>query len=339
MMRRLALHAAMSAVIAWMLLSVGCASLPDAAVSEIGDGVSSESASCFALQEAMSLLDVEKNDERVLLLTNAGYARPDGRGTEPFADAATAVSGCSIGKRSLYFIHTPSTAPFWFALFHRDTRQIVFGKWVDDAYESQVIEAPPDLLDRPDAWKAANAGPVRGSLFQILSVANAWAQGADPLLLKCAEFHNHCCGGVTAGYLAGRYIQTNLPLRAGERYVFVSASPACAMDALQVMFDTTAGKQGMFTGATDADTLSKYTVGDARPLTLVMRVNEGDDTCDGLFLGFAWLRTGQKSKLWNAAEVEKLDCVKVLKRFSGPASLARELSASGSDPYALVWDE
>ena len=159
------------------------------------------------------------------------------------------------------------------------------------------------------------------------------------MLLKCAEFHNHCCGGVTAGYLAGRYIQTNLPLRGDEEYVFVTASPSCAMDALQVMFDATAGKKGMFSTRAEADVVSEYTVDDARPLTVVLRVSESADTCDGLLLGFAWDRTNQKSKLWNVAEVSDLECVRVLKRVSGSASLATTLFTTGSDPYELIWDE
>jgi formylmethanofuran dehydrogenase subunit E-like metal-binding protein len=323
-----------AATFAALLLSVSCASATSPAASKL-----LHEPAARALEEGMAELEVSKGDARVLLMTNAGYARPGGRGTEFFADVATEVSGCSIGKGNLHFLHSPATAPLWFSLYRRDTRRAFFGRWREGAFESRVLELDPALLTDPDAWAAANSGPVRGSLFSILSFSNAWAQGADPLLLKCAEFHNHCCGGVTAGYLTGRYIQANLPLRDGEEYVFVTASPSCAMDALQVMFDATAGKKGMFSTKADAEDLSDFAVGDARPLTLVMRVNEKADTCDGLLVGFAWGRTGQASKLWNVAEVQERDCVTVLKRFSGPASLARASYLTGVDPYDAVWEE
>jgi hypothetical protein len=141
---------------------------------------------------------------------------------------------------------------------------------------------------------------------------------------------------VTAGYLTGKYILANLPLRQGERYQFVTASPSCAMDALQVMFDATAGKKGMFSTRADEIDLLEHTVDDARPLTIVIRVNQRAGTCDGMLLGFAWDRTGQTSKIWNVAEVEKLDCVKVLRRFQGDAALARRLSETEADPYAMI---
>jgi formylmethanofuran dehydrogenase subunit E len=294
-------------------------------------------ASADALADALRQLDVPRGDERLLVLTNAGYARTSDGGTDSFADVATGVTGCSVGKRSLLFLHSPSTAGLWFAVFRRDTRATVFATWKDGAFESQTLVADPGLLDRPDHWREANSGPVRGTLFPIVSVSHAWAQGADPRLLKCAEFHNHCCGGVTAGYLTARYVQEHFPLRPGERYVFVTGSPSCAMDAIQVMFDATTGKHGVFATAVDEDSLEAYVVDDAKPLTLVMRVNRREDACDGLFLGFAWYDTGQGTKLWNVAEVERADCVRVLKRFSGDADLVASLTAPGTDPYARVW--
>ena len=50
-------------------------------------------------------------------------------------------------------------------------------------------------------------------------------------------------------------------------------------------------------------------------------------------------RTNQTSRLWNVAEVEKLECVEVLERVSGDASLATVLGSTGADPYGLIWDE
>jgi hypothetical protein len=105
------------------------------------------------------------------------------------------------------------------------------------------------------------------------------------------------------------------------------------------MFGATTGKKGMFSTKADPDEVSEYAADGVRPLTLVMRVDDEADTCDGLLLGFAWERTEQTGKLWNVAEVERLDCVKVLKRFSGPAHLARVPPMTGMNPYEVVWHE
>ena len=326
MRRSLAVGLHRMALAAVLILSANCAST---AVPETPTDRSAR----IALETGLAKLGADRGDERLLLLTNAGYARPNGRGTESFADVATRVTGCSIGRRSLYFLHSPATADLWFALFRRDTRQAFFGRRQGDEFATQELVLNPELVSDRGAWGIANEGPVRGSLYGILSFSNAWAQGADPLLLKCAEFHNHCCGGVTAGYLTGRYIQREFPLRPGEEYVFVTASPSCAMDALQVMFDATTGKKGMFSTRASVDRLAEHGTEDARPLTLVLRVNERADTCDGLLLGFAWERTPQRTRLWDIAEVERQDCVRVLKRISGDAALATDLAATGTDPY------
>lgn len=297
------------------------------------NGAAPRSPAHLALTEALSTLDAKRGDKGLLVLTNASYAAANGKGTAGFTETATEITGCSTGQGSLRVLHTPMTAPLWFAVTRRDTARMVFCVRTGSAFERQVFDATPELLSRGEEREKVSAGPVGRTLFRLVSFRHAWAQGADWELLKCAEFHNHCCGGVTAGYLAGKHIQAHLPLRAGERYVFVTASPSCAMDALQVMFDATTGKKGMFSSRTDT---SSYEVDGARPLTLVLRVNDAADRCEGILLGFAWEKTGQTSKLWNLEEVKQRDCVRELKRFSGPATLARSLVETGADPYALI---
>lgn len=304
------------------------------AESKNENGAALRSPAHLALAEALSTLEAKRGDEGLLVLTNAGYAAANGKCTAGFIETAAEVTGCSSGNGSLHVLHTRMTAPLWFAVTRRDAARMVFCVRTEDAFERQVFNATPELLSRAEERKKVAAGPVGSTLFRLVSFRNAWAQGADWELLKCAEFHNHCCGGVSAGYLAGKHIQAHFPLRARERYVFVTASPSCAMDALQVMFDATTGKKGMFSSRADT---SAYEVDGARPLTIVLRVNDDADRCEGILLGFAWEKTGQTSKLWNLEEVKQRNCVRELKRFSGTASLARSLMETGADPYALIW--
>ena len=72
----------------------------------------------------------------------------------------------------------------------------------------------------------------------------------------------------------------------------------------------------MFSTKAAPGDVAKYAADGVRPLTLVMRVNDEADTCEGLLLGFAWERTGPTGKLWNVAEVAKLGL-----RRQGPEAL------------------
>jgi formylmethanofuran dehydrogenase subunit E-like metal-binding protein len=63
--------------------------------------------------------------------------------------------------------------------------------------------------------------------------------------LNCAELHNHICPGLTSGYLMAHYILRHYPLKSGEKYTIVACPVWCKEDALQVLLDCTAGKQGL----------------------------------------------------------------------------------------------
>ncbi len=291
------------------------------------------------LSKAMSDLGLEKGDPRALVLTNAGYGKIDGKTTEAFADAVPSVSGCSIGKRSLFFLHTPISAPFWFALYRRDTGDLAFCSWTGGKFEVQKIKAKSELLADRKAMSQAATGTAARFFFQILSFADAWKQGVEWDLLKCAEFHNHRCGGVTGGYLAGKYILSKFPLREGEHYVFVTTAPACPIDAIQVMFDATAGKKKLFSTRMSDDEAAKYEVDGVRPMVIVMRVNDLTDACEGLVLGLSRGAFRGEAAASKDGDRDELECVKVLKAFSGDSTLAAKLAETGSNPCAVVWGE
>ena len=211
-------HATIAAVLALAGAFPGCLS------SEPSGGGSSGSAggqaaasemrpSALALASAMEALGLSKNAPGLLVLTNAGFGNQDGRTTEEFPDVVTEVTGCSAGRRTLLCVHTPAAAPLWFAAFGRESRKMVFSSWSGGRFESELLDAKAGILEDEGAMKAASAGLAGRRFFQVMSISEAWAEGADWELLKCAEFHNHCCGGVTSGYLAGKYIMANLPLR------------------------------------------------------------------------------------------------------------------------------
>lgn len=69
-------------------------------------------------------------------------------------------------------------------------------------------------------------------------------EGFSEDLRRCVAFHGHLCPGLTYGYLVSRRALEMLSLgRSGdEEVVAISENDTCAIDALQVMLGTTAGK-------------------------------------------------------------------------------------------------
>lgn len=315
-----------------------------------------------ALSKALAEMGVPKEDKNLLILTNAGYGQIGPQTTEAFLDVAQDVTGCSPGRRSLLAIHTSIQEPFWCALYRKGTGKLVFFKWTGKGFENQSIDAPPEKILTPEGWKAASSGLIGQRLFSVASISVTWAVEPPWSLLLAATFHDHFCPGVNSGYIAGQYVMEKLPLGAGDQYVFVTAPGKCAADALQVMFNTTAGKTSGYTMAISDKELEKYAKDGVPPSIVAMRVNKMSDTCEGRVLGFNWNKayvdTGVKAEemapqggpanpmFWVARakmsrELARLPKDKLLgyiaevKGFSGKAAFADKVA--GGDPYAVVW--
>lgn len=63
-------------------------------------------------------------------------------------------------------------------------------------------------------------------------------------LVKCIDFHGHLCPGLVYGYIVGREAKKilNISRAVDEEIVAICENDSCAVDALQVMLGTTAGK-------------------------------------------------------------------------------------------------
>jgi formylmethanofuran dehydrogenase subunit E-like metal-binding protein len=316
-----------------------------------------------ALAGAMTEIGLPKGDRNLLVLTNAGYGRMGSHTTEAFLDIAREVSGCTMGKRSLLAVHSSVAEPLWISVYRKDTGKLVFFKWTGASFEHQVIDASPPAILTPEGWKAVSSGLIGQKAFSVLSISLTWAVEPPWPLLLAATFHDHFCPGVNSGYIAGRYLMENMPLGAGDRYVFVTAPGKCAADALQVMFNTTAGKGSAYTMDVGNETLAKYASNGTQPSIIAMRVNNQSDVCIGKVLGFDWSKayvdTGVKAeemapkggpgnpmfwiarvkmskKLARMPDQQLFTYLAELKSFSGKAGLAEKVA--GGDPYAVVWN-
>jgi hypothetical protein len=203
---------------------------------------------------------------------------------------------------------------------------------------------------------------VGENLFQVVSFSLVWSADAAWGLLRSAQLHNHLCPGVNAGYVLARYVQQHFPLEPSENYTFLAAPPACPVDGVPAVLDATAGKRCMYAVQVSEQSLSER-FGDLRPTLIVMRSNPEADTCRGTVLGFDYEENCKKLGMeysdfsplggksnplffisrakaaWKMAAApmeQKLDCVRVLRRFSGNDDLVGEIVSAGTDPYAVI---
>ena len=163
-----------------------------------------------------------------------------------------------------------------------------------------MLEASPEKILTPEAWKTAAAGLVGQNLFSVVSISLTWAVNPPWPLLLASTFHDHFCPGVNAGYVIGEYCRDKMALGPGEQYLFVTAPALCPADALQVMFNTTAGKSSGYAKYISPALSAKYENDKVQPITIALRVNRKADVCEGIIFGFDWNRaygdTGVKAE-------------------------------------------
>lgn len=193
-----------------------------------------------AVAAGLQSLSLKKGDPSLCVLSNAECV------DHGAIDMLQGLTGCSLGKGNLLFYHCPAGRPLKVALFRRDTRAAcVLTALNDGKIERVQLIIGPEQTSRPDTWKeiSAKLGPDAA----MVGILNAWADGAPYDLLKCVEFHNHFCPGVTSGYLLAKYIQARWPLSGQQAYLYIAAPMWCKEDGIQVLLDLTAGKHGIIT--------------------------------------------------------------------------------------------
>jgi formylmethanofuran dehydrogenase subunit E len=78
----------------------------------------------------------------------------------------------------------------------------------------------------------------------VNQISSANDQELPEDLRRCVAFHGHLCPGLVYGYLVARQAAERLELHRSqdEEVVVISENDTCAVDALQVLLGTTAGK-------------------------------------------------------------------------------------------------
>jgi formylmethanofuran dehydrogenase subunit E-like metal-binding protein len=206
------------------------------------------------IQNGMQDLKIQKGSPALLALTDATYVKVNGKTSEGYADMIQEATGCTVGKGNLLFFHRPVTYPLKVVLFKKDTKETVVITYDGEKTGTISLIMDGDKATKPDGWKQIQK--EIGSLsdtFSMVTVTDAWAKGAPYDFLRCCEFHNHLCPGISTGYQIVQFILERYPLKKAESYIWIACPPWCKDDALQILLDLTPGKRSLFAKQLTAD--------------------------------------------------------------------------------------
>ncbi|MFP4259252.1 MAG: FmdE family protein [Desulfovermiculus sp.] len=218
-----------------------------------------------AAREGAKMLDIHWSDQQAMVLTNAGYARPEGICTRGCLDGLHAKTGASPGRSTLISLQSRFDQPLWFAFYAPKTGQCAYLQMENEAVHQALSDnddssLPKDLFSvsqkaqidakylfaHPEKFAAYKEQGLFGSnLFRVTAAINLMAHGAPDEVLQAIVPHDHYCPGVTSGVLMARYVQENLLPDDPKAECFVlSLAPWCKEDALISLLNATPGKQG-----------------------------------------------------------------------------------------------
>lgn len=211
---------------------------------------------------ALKKLDLEKRQD-LLIITNAGYVRLGDYGSSIAIDGLR-ETGCTVGNGRLIPLHSARNQPLYFFFFDGKENKGVYlevnsgvlrkvekgweGIEINELLSRAVFEniGSSKLLNNPEEWhKKVKEKIFGGDEFSIITVGNLWKKNLPQELINSAQFHNHICPGLIIGYIISQFLLEKLPLYPDESYYIIASPIYCKDDAIQVIIDTTVGKQGM----------------------------------------------------------------------------------------------
>ncbi len=267
-----------------------------------------------ASEIAIKDLPFEKDDPNILVMTSASYAIIDGHNTDRCIDGIADASGCTVGKGNLLLIHRSREKPLWFAFFSKNTNECVYlqvnnavlGKSVDElnvlADEevfTKITKAnigADKLLSEPEAWDEKMKAQIFGggakpfnNEFTIMTIANIWAKGAPPELIRANQFHNHFCPGSASGFLFVKYIDFNLPLeKPSQRYQIIAIKPWCKDDIMQWILEATIGNKNYIAKDLTPEQMKQLPEDAKDVANVVIRWDSATGTGKGIVIAWDW---------------------------------------------------
>jgi formylmethanofuran dehydrogenase subunit E-like metal-binding protein len=315
------------------------------------------------IQNGMQDLKIAKGSPALLALTDATYVKVNGRTSEGYVDIIQEITGCSIGKGNLLFFHRPVTYPLKVVLFKKETKDAVIITYDGEKTGKINVKMDGDEATKPDGWKQIQE-KVGPDTFSIVTITNAWARSAPYDFLRCCEFHNHLCPGVSTGYQIARLIMERYPLKKGESYVWIACPPWCKDDAVQILLDLTPGKKSLFAKELTAD--QKKAISGEKPTDNIAgilviwnnKANKGKAVGFRYDWGKAWQVSGVDSKdfkpeggknnpvFWTSRVAcnwglmpylsKPADFVKVVKEVEVSPQMYTKMTIAGVNPYDVI---
>ncbi len=347
----------MIAIVISMMLLAGLALADNAVMQELGSK---------AAKTAMQDLKVENGDANVLILTSAGHAIVDGQTTQGALKGLAAECGNSIGDANLFQVLRPYWKPVWFYFFDKATGEAVFMQanskalnssleefqaLSDDQVFSKISKANVDidyLANHTDEGNTTfNGKAFVGNEFSLAGISNVWARGGSFDFIQATCFHDHLCPGVTSGLFLAKFVEEKLPINniSTESYKVISCPNWCKDDLLQMRWDATPGKSGMFVMAlTDAEKKAVPNIAG-----IYIRWNDTAKSGDALALAYnfsavalpTWKGPAWGSKLYQ--DVVLMDYadkpeafISVLKEFKVDAAMLAQLQNAGMHPLKVA---
>lgn len=288
-----------------------------------------------AVRNGMKDLGAVKGETGLCVLTDATYVRVEGRTSEPLVDMIQEETGCTVGRGNLLFFHRPIDYPLKIAMFRKCTEECVVVSYEGKAIQSRKYDFAREVVAKSSFW-AQTEGPLTPDEFAIVSFAMGWSSGAPYDLLKCAEFHNHLCPGIFAGYLIAQYVAGAYPVKQGEIHTWVASPPWCKDDALQMLLDFTAGKKVLY--ARDLTESQREELAFENPMGFLVIWNEEKNTGKGIVFRFDWDKVKNQDKLQMVLDllnyVKKPEgLVGVVKECQVTAAMMEELKTTEKNPY------
>lgn len=356
-----------TAIILFLALVPGLALADNVLLMELGSK---------AAKTAMEQLKFEKGDQNVLALTNAGHAIVEGQTTQAAIKGLNIESGCNVGDGNLFQILRPYWKPLWFYFYNKATGEAVYMQADEKALNKSLEEfkaLPKDkvfskvsktninldyMLNHTNEGNATfDKKAFDGNEFTLVGMSNVWAEpGATFDFLQATAFHDHLCPGVTSGYMLAKFVENRMPItNSNESYKVIACPNWCKDDLLQMRWDATPGKSGMFVMAlteTEKKALNaKYNQSDVAGIYI--RWNDTVKEGDALVLGFNWTRAREldgsvdyKGPTWAPKLIEDIRLmeywnrpevvVSIIKEFKVNKGMLAQLQNAGMHPLKVA---
>ncbi len=344
---------------AWCLLS---GILAGQAMAAGSDYISSFDLGRYVADQAASALDKKWKAGECIVLSNAGYARPDGRSTQGCLDGVSEITRSSVGRSTLITLQSRFDQPLWFAFYDRSSGRCAYyeleaepaGKALSGHQEldkklfsrSDIARINAEFLfAKPEAFEAkCKQGLFGQNVFRVVTVANAADQECPSHALKAMQVHDHYCPGVTSGIILATYVQDNILQDSSKTKCFVlSLNPWCKEDALTTLLNVTPGKRAYGVLYPPKEEVKSWPEPMNQVDTVVFTQEEGEKKWHGWLLGFDFdkARKMQDLPAFDFPVLDKLAAdLWFLEKLDSPemfVSVVKEVELEqGASPQALL---